>query len=62
MRFLLMCELSWRSIGRLLGVGVLALAGLGVVALIVSVQAAVIAGIALVVLVSAVVKALSGDE
>jgi hypothetical protein len=62
MRFLLMCELSWRAIGRLLGVILFVLAGLGLLALVVSVKAAVIAGIGLVALISAVVKALKGDE
>ncbi|MEV6604891.1 hypothetical protein [Kutzneria sp. NPDC051319] len=62
MKLLLMFELSWRAVGRLIGVGMLALAALGVVALIASPGIAVAAGIVLVILVTAVVKALKSDE
>jgi hypothetical protein len=61
-KFLMMFELSWRSIGRLIGVGVLALAALGVVAIVASPGAAILAGIGLLVLLSAVVKAVKTDE
>jgi hypothetical protein len=62
MKLLLMFELSWRAVGRLIGVGFLALAALGVVAVIASPGIAVAAGIALVVFVTAAVKAVRNDE
>lgn len=61
MRFLLMFELSWRSVGRLLGVAVLALAALALVAVVVSPGAAIAAGIGLLLLTTAVVKAIKTD-
>ncbi|GAA3437014.1 hypothetical protein [Kutzneria kofuensis] len=62
MKFLLVAELSWRAVGRLIGVAVLALAGLGVVAVVASPGAAIAAGIGLLLVVSAVIKALKNDE
>jgi hypothetical protein len=62
MKFLLVAELSWRAVGRLIGVVVLALAGLGVVAVVASPGAAIAAGIGLLLLASAVIKALKNDE
>jgi heme A synthase len=62
MKLLLMFELSWRAVGRLIGVTVLALAALAVVALVASPGAAIAAGIGLLLLISAVVKAMKSDE
>lgn len=62
MKFLMMFELSWRAIGRLIGVAILALTALAVVAVVASPGAAIAAGIGLLVLVSAVVKAMKSDE
>jgi hypothetical protein len=61
-KFLMMFELSWRAIGRLIGVAILALTALAVVAVVASPGAAIAAGIGLLVLVSAVVKAMKSDE
>jgi hypothetical protein len=62
MKLLLMFELSWRAVGRLIGVGILALAALGVVAVIASPGAAVAAGVGLLLLVSATLKAMKSDD
>jgi len=62
MKFLLMFELSWRAIGRLIGVGFLALAALGLVAVVASPGAAIASGAGLLLLGSAVLKALKSDE
>lgn len=58
----MMFELSWRAIGRLIGVAVLVLAALGVVAIVASPGAAIAAGVGLLVLTSAVVKALKNGD
>ncbi|MFC0539855.1 hypothetical protein [Kutzneria chonburiensis] len=62
MKLLLMFELSWRAVGRLIGVGILVLAALGVVAVVASPGTAIAAGIGLIVLVTAVLKAMKSDE
>jgi hypothetical protein len=62
MKLLLMFELSWRAVGRLIGVGILALTALGLVAVLASPGTAVACGIGLIVLVTAVLKAMKSDD
>jgi hypothetical protein len=61
-KLLLMFELTWRSVGRLIGVGILALAALGLVAVLASPGAAIATGIGLILLVTATLKAMKADD
>jgi hypothetical protein len=62
MKLLLMFELSWRAIGRLIGVGILALAALGLVAVLASPGTAIAAGIGLILVITAALKAMRSDD